>query len=116
MLTNTLNLLEKSLVSQASGGAGGDMLTGFVLPMVLIFGIFYFLVILPQKKQQKKHQEMINSLQKGDSVVTNSGIHGKIVEVRETTMKIEIAPKVVVVFERNMIARPVGNQSEGSEK
>ncbi|MCK5807584.1 preprotein translocase subunit YajC [bacterium] len=109
LLFNTLKLLNDSVVGQSGGS---EMLTGFVLPMVLIFGIFYFLVIMPQKKQQKKHQEMLSTLRKGDMVTTTSGMRGKIVEVRDTTMKIEIAPKVTVVFERNVITGMVAEQSE----
>ena len=111
LLFNTLKLLNDSVVGQSGGG---DMLTGFVLPMVLIFGIFYFLVIMPQKKQQKKHREMLSTLRKGDMVTTSSGMRGRIVEVRDTAMKIEIAPKVTVVFERNVITGMVAEQSEES--
>lgn len=109
LLLNTLKLLNDSVVGQSGGG---DMLTGFVLPMVLIFGIFYFLVIMPQKKQQKKHREMLSTLRKGDTVTTSSGMRGKIVEVRDTTMKLEIAPKVAVVFERTVITGMVPEQSD----
>ena len=111
LLFNTLKLLNDSVVGQSGGG---DMLTGFVLPMVLIFGIFYFLVIMPQKKQQKKHQEMLSTLRKGDMVTTSGGMRGRIVEVRDTTMKIEIAPKVAVVFDRNVVTGMVAEQSEES--
>lgn len=108
-MLNTLKLLNDSVVGQSGGG---DMLTGFVLPMVLIFGIFYFLVIMPQKKQQKKHQEMLSTLRKGDTVTTSSGMRGRIIEVRDTTIKVEIAPKVVVVFERTVITGLVADQSD----
>ncbi len=115
MFVNSLNLLNKIVVGGVAQGGGGDLITGFLLPMVLIFGIFYFLVIMPQKKQQKKHLEMINSLRKGDKVVLSGGMHGTIVEVRDQTMKIEIAPKVVSVFDRNAIARLLVEQSEGEK-
>ncbi len=63
------------------------------MPLVLIFGIFYFLVILPQKKQQQRLTEMIAALKIGDEVVTNGGIIGKIIEVRETSFIIRSAEK-----------------------
>lgn len=64
-----------------------------IMPLVLIFGIFYFLVILPQKKQQQRLTEMIAALKIGDEVVTNGGIIGKIIEVRETSFIIRSAEK-----------------------
>jgi preprotein translocase subunit YajC len=64
-----------------------------IMPLVLIFGIFYFLVILPQKKQQQRLTEMVAALKIGDEVVTNGGIIGKIIEVRETSFIIRSAEK-----------------------
>ena len=68
--------------------AGGGGLIGTLLPFlpfVFIFGIFYFLVILPQKKQKQQLQDLITELKINDEVVTNGGIIGKIKEVRETS-------------------------------
>ncbi len=107
MDANLLNLLGNVVQTQtaAADGAGGGIL-GMLVPFVLIFVIFYFLVIMPQKKQQKKHLEMINSLQKGDSVVTTGGIYGKIAEIKEKTMKLEISsnPRVVITVQRSILA------------
>ena len=69
-----------------------------LLPFILIFGIFYFLVVLPQKKQQKKHAEMLSKLSKGDNVLMNCGIYGRVAEVLENDFKLEICqnPRVVI--------------------
>ena len=64
-----------------------------IAPFVLIFGIFYFLVILPQKRQQQELKNMIAALQNGDEVVTNGGLIGKIIEVRESSFIIRSADK-----------------------
>lgn len=65
-----------------------------MLPMiVIIFGIFYFLIIRPQQKQQQKLQEMVSSLKINDEVVTNGGIIGRIKEIRETSFIIQSAEK-----------------------
>ena len=64
-----------------------------LLPFVLIFGIFYFLVILPQKRQKQQLQDMISQLKNGDEVVTNGGIIGTIKEVRESSYIIQSAEK-----------------------
>ncbi len=74
-------------------GAGGSSLIWTLAPFVLIFGIFYFLVIMPQKKQKQQLEEMIGSLKSGDEVVTNGGIIGRIKEVRDTSFIIQSAEK-----------------------
>ncbi len=73
--------------------AGGGSIITMILPFVFIFGIFYFLVILPQKKQKQKLQEMIASLKINDEVVTNGGVIGVVKEVRETSFIIQSAEK-----------------------
>jgi len=73
--------------------SGGGSLVWTLLPFVFIFGIFYFLVILPQKKQKQQLQEMIGSLKMNDEIVTNGGVIGKIKEVRETSFVILSAEK-----------------------
>jgi preprotein translocase subunit YajC len=74
-------------------GEGGLGIVWSLLPFVFIFGIFYFLVILPQKRQQQQLKEMIAELKINDEVVTNGGIIGRIKEVRETSFIIQSAEK-----------------------
>jgi preprotein translocase subunit YajC len=73
--------------------AGGSSLIWSLLPFVLIFGIFYFLVILPQKRQKQQLQDMISQLKNGDEVVTNGGLIGTIKEIRENSFIIQSAEK-----------------------
>lgn len=73
--------------------AGGGSIIWTLLPFVFIFGIFYFLVILPQKRQKQQLQDMIASLKINDEVVTNGGIIGTVKEVRETSFIIVSADK-----------------------
>jgi preprotein translocase subunit YajC len=79
------------LFQDAAGG--GSSIIWTLLPFVFIFGIFYFLVIMPQKKQKQQLQEMIAQLRINDEVVTNGGIIGTIKEVRETSFIIQSAEK-----------------------
>ena len=79
------------LFQDATGGGGSLIWT--LLPFVFIFGIFYFLVIMPQKRQKQQLQEMIASLKMNDEVVTNGGIIGKVKEIRETSFIIVSADK-----------------------
>jgi preprotein translocase subunit YajC len=78
------------LFFQDAGGAG---LLWTLLPFVFIFGIFYFLVILPQKRQKQQLAEMIAQLKINDEIVTNGGIIGKIKEVKDTSFIVQSAEK-----------------------
>jgi len=79
------------LLFQDAGG--GTSLIVTLLPFVFIFGIFYFLVILPQKRQKQQLQEMITQLKINDEVVTNGGIIGRIKEIKDTSFIIQSAEK-----------------------
>ena len=67
--------------AQAAGAGGGQGLLVQLLPLILIFVVFYFLLIRPQQKRVKQHKEMVNSLKVGSSVVTSGGIVGKVINV-----------------------------------
>ena len=89
--------------AQAAGG--GDVFTSLVIPMVLIFGIMYFLLIRPQQKKLKEHQSMIEALRRGDQVVTAGGVVGKVTKVRDDAeIELEIASGVVVRVMKHTIA------------
>ena len=88
------------LFFQDSGGLGG---LGFLLPIILVIGIFYFLVILPQKKQQQQLRDMIASLKINDEVVTNGGIIGRIKEIRETSFIIQSAEKTFLEIGKSAV-------------
>lgn len=85
----------------------GPNLMANLLPLALVFGVFYFLVLRPQRKQQKLHQEMLAKMAPGDEIVTVSGIYGKIHTLAEKTVVLEIAPSTRVKFSRNQIAAVV---------
>jgi preprotein translocase subunit YajC len=91
--------------AQAAGAPGGFDIVS-LMPLVLIFVVFYFLLIRPQQKKMKQHREMIESLKKGDPVVTSGGIIGKIVRIEpgENIALVEIAQGVQVKVARNTIA------------
>jgi preprotein translocase subunit YajC len=90
------------LTPAAGGGANGQLIT--MVPIVLMFVVFYFLLIRPQQKQQKQRLEMLKSLQKGDKVITNSGIYGTLTELNERTVRVKIAENVIVRMSRAGIA------------
>lgn len=100
--------LTQLAVSQNAEPQGSLLMN--LLPFALIFVIFYFLLILPQKKQQKKIKEMINNLQKGDRVLLQSGMYGRIVEFKDNDVKIEIAPKVIITVQKAVIISKVSEE------
>jgi len=75
-----------------------------LLPLVLIFIIFYFLLIRPQQTKEKEHQKMLKGLDKNDEVVTSSGIHGTIVNVKEKSIILRIDDNVKIELEKNCVA------------
>ena len=86
-----------------SGGGGGTLLS--LVPFVLIFVVFYFLLILPQQKRQKKLRALLDSLKKGDKVVTASGIWGTVSNLGKETVTLQIADNTKVKIQRDQIAR-----------
>jgi preprotein translocase subunit YajC len=87
-------------------GAGGAGLLMQILPLILIFAIFYFLLIRPQQKKMKEHREMLAGLKRGDRVITGGGIVGTIARVRDDSdeMDVEIAQGVKITVVRGTIA------------
>ena len=75
---------------------------GFIgmVPFLLVIFIFYFLVIRPQQTEQKNHQTLLTSLKKDDRITTTGGLHGKIDEVRDHLVVLEVAPKVLVIIDK----------------
>src|SRR5215467_6197292 len=99
------------ILLQQDGGGG---LTGLLVPMVLIFGIFYFLIIRPQQKKQRQAQaerdELLSSLKPNDKVITSGGIYGTIIAVRENTVQLKIAQGVSIEVLRSAIAGPQSSE------
>ena len=75
-----------------------------LVPLILIFIIFYFMLIRPQRQKDKDHQKMLGNLNKNDEVVTSSGIHGTIVNVKDKTIILRIDDNVKVELEKNYVA------------
>ncbi|MCE5194864.1 MAG: preprotein translocase subunit YajC [Nitrospiraceae bacterium] len=91
--------------AQQDGGAqGAGSMIQSLLPLIIIFVIFYFLLIRPQQKRQKEHKAMINSLKRGDKIVTSSGIYGVVESVGTITVTVKIAENVKVKFGKDAVA------------
>ena len=95
------------------GGGGGQGGIGAFLPLILMFVVFYFLLIWPQQKKAKAHRQVLSNLQKGDNVVTSSGIYGTITGLTDTVVTLEIAEKVRIKVARSSVAGVIKNQNPG---
>jgi preprotein translocase subunit YajC len=84
-------------------GGGGSSWSGFVM-IALIFVIFYFLLIRPQQRKQKEHQKMVESLKKGDRVITSGGVYGTVVGVKDNIVVLKIAENVKVEFAKSAVS------------
>jgi len=98
-----MNFLISDAWAQAAPAGQADPLVSF-LPLVFIFVVFYFLLIRPQSKKAKEHSKMVEALAKGDEVVTNGGLLGKITGIGESFVEVEIADGLRVKVQRQSIA------------
>jgi len=86
----------------APSGQGGSGLSVLLFQVALIFGIFYFLIIRPQRRQQQRHKELLAALQKGDHVITSGGIVGEVLHLKENEITIRSGESKLVVLRANI--------------
>jgi preprotein translocase subunit YajC len=103
--------------AEAQSAAGqampqGNFLTA-LLPFVVVFGIFYVLIIMPQRKKQKKHQESIEALKPGDKVITTGGIYGSVMGILKDRIELKIAANVKIETTKGAIG-VILSQTESS--
>lgn len=91
--------------AQAAGGGGSSAAFAQFIPLILIFAIMYFLMIRPQQKRAKQHREMVAALKKGDQVITQGGVIGKVASVRDDEIEVEIAQGVKVRVVRATVSQ-----------
>jgi preprotein translocase subunit YajC len=102
-----MNTLLIFAAGQAPGGMGA-----MLIPMALVFGIFYFMMIRPQQRKEKERLRMIAELRAGQKVVFAGGLSGTIAEAKESTFMVEIAPKVVVEVARGAVSQVLQDGDE----
>jgi len=102
-------LINTAYAMGQGGAAAGQGAGGFtsLIPIILMFVIFYFLLIRPQQKKAKEHREMISRVKKGDRIVTSGGLHGRVTAVTDSTLTVEIADRVRVKVARGNISQVV---------
>ena len=100
---------------EGAAAAGPGPLVQF-LPLLLVFAVFYFLLIRPQQQKAKAHKAMLGNLKRNDEVVTAGGLYGKIVELGETDVRLEIASNVRVRIDRARIETLLGGKARKDTK
>ena len=98
-----MDFLISDAFAQAGGEAGGSLFS--LLPLVVIFVLFYFLLIRPQQKRAKQHKEMVAALSKGEEVVTNGGLLGKVTDVDDNFISLEISSGLTVKVQRQAVSQ-----------
>jgi preprotein translocase subunit YajC len=97
-------MFDQIAYAMGAPGEGGQGGFGMFVPLILLFGIFYFLLIRPQQKRQKDHKALLSNLRKGDQVITAGGMYGRITGLTDTVATLEIAEKVRVKVARSQIS------------
>jgi len=105
-----MNFLIKMLASPAAPGGGAGMQS--LIFLLLIIVVFYFFMIRPQVKKQKEASNFRNALKKGDKVATTGGIYGKITDVKERTVTLEIADNVIVKVDKTAVVADTSDQAQ----
>lgn len=100
--------LQPVLASAASSGGGAMSLIVNVLPLVLIFVIFWFLLIRPQQKRMKDHRDMIQQVKRGDKVVTGGGLIGKVTKVMDDEVEVDLGGGQKVRSVKSMLSSVTG--------
>ncbi|OGC41727.1 preprotein translocase subunit YajC [candidate division WOR-3 bacterium RBG_13_43_14] len=102
---------------EQTGGQQGNPILQLV-PLLLIFVVFYFLLIRPQQKKQKEHRKMVEGINRGDRIITSSGIHGTVAGVKDRTFVITIADGVKIEVEKSHVVtklnKTMESQNEGN--
>jgi len=102
ILGTFLSLAQQAGAPAARQAPQGSMLTALI-PFILVFVIFYLLIIMPQRKKQKKHMEMVDSLKAGDRIVMTSGIYGTVMGVQKDRIEVKIAANVKVEITKSAV-------------
>ena len=106
---NTLMMMAQG-AAPAQGGLAG--MGGMLLPMVLVFGIFYFMMIRPQQRKEKERMKTISELRAGQRIMFGGGLIGTVTEVREHTFLVEVASKVSIEIARAAVSRVLQNDEK----
>jgi len=112
IMSGFLMSLQAGQPARPQGGVG--MFTA-LLPFLLVFVIFYLLIVMPQRKRQKKHQMMVEQLKPGDRVITSGGIYGTVMGVQPDRIELKVAANVKIDITKSAVAVILGQQKSESQ-
>lgn len=98
-----------NLLAQEGGGGGGGGLAAF-LPLIILVGVFWFLIMRPQQKRMRQHRELMSQLNQGDRVIAAGGIQGTIRRVDEDLLSLQIAENVVIKVDKGSVTRRITDE------
>jgi preprotein translocase subunit YajC len=98
--------------AEAATAAQEPSLMGSLAPLVMIFVVFYFLILRPQQKKAKEHVSMLNELSKGESVMLNSGIIGKVADVGEKEITLEVSDGMYLQVRKDFVSEKINKESQ----
>jgi preprotein translocase subunit YajC len=98
--------VEIILAMAPQGNGGGSMISTLIM-FGAIFAIFYFMIIRPQQKRAKEREKMLSEIQKGDKIITSSGMHGTVIAIEDKTYLIQVSENVKIKFEKSAITSVV---------
>ncbi len=101
-----MDIIKPILLQQAPGGI--ESLLSSIVPFLLIIVIFYFLILRPQQKRQKERVKLLDSLKKGDKIITAGGLHGTVEGIDDKTILVKVADNVKLKMERSAVSTIVG--------
>lgn len=108
--------ISEAFASTTQTAVGQTPFSGFLIQMVLVFAIFYFIIIRPQQKKMKEHEDMLASIKPKDEIITGGGIYGKVVKTDQETLTVEISKDVEIKVLRSSVREVVSGSNTKSKK
>ena len=111
-----MNYYELTLFAQSAAAQDEPSIFGMLLPMILMIAGFWFLIIQPQRKKQKQHEQMVQSLKNGDEIVSTGGMYGTITNVKDDRFVVKIADNTKVELTKNAVASVQNQETKESKE
>lgn len=103
-------ITEALAATEATAAVEPNPMVGFIVQLVIVFAIFYFLLIRPQQKKMKEHEDMLNAIKPKDEIITGGGVYAKVVKAEEGVLTVEIANGVEIKISRSSVREVVSKQ------
>ena len=96
----------------AQAASGGNALFELLFPLIMVFAIIYFMILRPQQKRQREHEAMVNTVSRGDTVITQGGLVGKVAKIGEDELEVDFAENARIKVVKSMIISVRGKTSD----